>query len=67
MKSVRRVSLDLLGADAAVTWDPDGGPRSKAQRRIRKAKALRDGGYGRFLEPGAKRRRRTRPPNSAGE
>ena len=49
----------MLKADAAEEWDPSGGPRLKARRRIRKAEALRDGGYrAAFLEPGRGRRRR---------
>ena len=49
----------MLGAGGTEPWDTDGGPRSKARRRIDKAKALRDGGYrAAFLEPRRKRRRR---------
>jgi len=58
--SVRQVTLAVLAEEGAEPWDTDGGPRSKARRRIEKAKALRDGGFRAFLEPGMKRRRRTR-------
>ena len=57
-KSQRRVALDVLDADPAEPWNPNGGPRSKSRRRIEKAEALRDGGYKKFLEPGGTRRRR---------
>lgn len=59
-KSVREVALEVLGADATRLWDPDGGERSKAKRRIEKATALMKGGYRAFLEPEARRRRRRR-------
>jgi len=59
-KSVREVALGVLGADATRLWDPDGGERSKAKRRIEKATALMKGGYRAFLEPGPERRQRRR-------
>ena len=62
-KSVRKVALDVLAADATEGWDPNGSDRSKARRRIEKATGLRDGGYRAFLEPGPKRRRRRRKPD----
>ena len=56
--------MDVLGADGTEAWYSDGGPRSKARRRIDKAKALRDGGYrAAFLEPRRKRRRRGAAPD----
>ena len=61
-KSVQEVATNVLEADATEPWDTDGGPRSKARRRIDKATALRDGGYRAFLAPGRKRRRRTAGP-----
>ena len=66
VKSVRRVAIDVLEADGTVKWDTDGGERSKAQRRIHKAKAYMKGRYREFLEPGAGRRRRARKPDSPG-
>ena len=57
---MREVALEVLGADATRTWDPDGGERSKAKRRIEKATALMKGGWRAFLEPGVKRRGRRR-------
>ena len=57
-KSQQEVALEVLGADASEPWDTDRGPRSKARRRIKKAEALRDGGYKAFLDPRRKRRRR---------
>ena len=56
---MQRVALDVLEADATEAWDPNGGDRAKARRRIDKAVALRDGGYkAAFLQPRRKRRRR---------
>ena len=60
-KSVRNVALDVLEADGTLTWDPNGGDRAKARRRIDKATGLRDGGYRAFLQPCPKRRRRCKP------
>ena len=61
-KSHQKVALDVLEADGTVRWDPNGGDRAKARRRIEKAEALRDGGYrAAFLEPRRKRRRRRKP------
>ena len=51
-KSVREVAIDVLKADATVKWHIDREERSKAQRRIRKAKAYMKGRYREFLEPG---------------
>ena len=56
-KSQQKVAVAALGADGTEAWDPNGGPRSKARRRIGKAAALRDGGWRAFLEPRRKRRR----------
>ena len=65
-KSVRKVALDVLEADGTEAWDPNGGDRAKARRRIDKAKALRDGGYrAAFLEPRRKRRRRRQASDPA--
>lgn len=64
--SVQDVALDVLEADGSEPWDTDGGPRSKARRRIEKAEALRDGGHRAFLEPGRKRRRGGRPDPGPG-
>ena len=61
-KSQQKVALEVFEEGGTEPWDTDGGPRSKARRRIDKAKALRDGGYGAaFLEPRRKRRRRHTP------
>jgi len=60
---VRKVALDVLEADATEPWDPSGGDRAKARRRIDKATALRDGGYKAFLQPRRKRRRRGGKPD----
>ena len=50
--SVQKDALNVLNADATQAWDPNGGDRSKARRRIKKAGALRDGGCrAAFLEP----------------
>jgi len=57
------VALDVLKADGTEAWDPNGGERSKARRRIEKATGLRDGGYKAFLDPGLRRRRRRRKPD----
>ena len=65
-KSVREVAVDVLKADATVKWHIDREERSKAQRRIRKAKAYMKGRYREFLEPGAGRRRRARKPDFSG-
>ena len=64
-KSQQDVALEVLGADAADPWDTNGGERSKARRRIKKAEALRDGGYRAFLDPRRKRRRRCAGPEPA--
>jgi len=65
-KSQQAIAVEVLrAADPADAWDPDAGPRSKAKRRIKKATALRDGGYRAFLEPGPKRRRPSKPDPSA--
>ena len=62
-KSQQAIAVDVLKiADPADDWDTDGGPRSTARRRIKKAKKLRDGGYrAKFLEP--RRKRRPSKPN----
>ena len=57
-KSVRQVAKLLFGAEAVADWDPDGGSRSKARRRIRKATGLMKGGYRKFLAGGANARGR---------
>ena len=62
-KSVQRVALDVLNADTTEAWDPNGGDRSKARRRIVKAERLRDGDYRKFLQP--RRRRRRQAPDPA--
>ena len=58
--SVQGVAKGVLGADGSQKWDTDGGERSKAYRRIRKAEAFLEGRYREFLEPGDARRRRAR-------
>ena len=58
---MREVALEVLRADATEPWDTDGGPRSKAKRRIAKATAAMKG-YRGFLEPSA---RRGRKPDNA--
>lgn len=60
-KSQQAVALEVLGAQPAGPWDPSGGDRAKARRRIDKAKGLRDGGYRAFLEPRGKRCTRRKP------
>ena len=64
-KSQQAIAIDVLkAADPADEWDPNTGPRSKAKRRIKRATALRDGGYrAKFLEPRRPRRRRVRKPD----
>ena len=58
-KSHQVIAVGVLkAAGTAEKWDPNAGPRSKARRRIKKAAALRDGGYRAFLEPRRTRRRR---------
>ena len=66
-KSQQAIAVEVLKtADPADDWDPDGGPRSAARRRIRKAEGLRDGGYrAKFLEPRRRRRRKRKPDPSA--
>ena len=64
-KSQQDIALEVLGADATERWDPNGGERSKAKRRIEKATALMKG-YRAFLEPGGGRRRRVRTPQPGG-
>ncbi len=56
--SVQGVAKEVLGADRSQKWDTDGGERSKAYRRIRKAKAFMEERYREFLEPGGGGRRR---------
>ena len=65
-KSVQRVAVDVLNADATEAWNPNGGDRAKARRRIDKAVALRDGGYkAAFLDSRRKRRRRGKASDPA--
>ena len=66
-KSQQAIAVEVLGvADPADDWDPDGGPRSKTKRSIKRAMGLRDGGYrAKFLEPQRKRRRQSKPDTSA--
>ena len=55
---MRKVALDVLAADGTMAWDPNGGDRAKARRRIDKAEALRDSGYRALLQPRRRLRRR---------
>lgn len=65
-KSQQAIAVDVIkAADPTDAWDPNAGPRSKSKRRIKRATALRDGGYrAKFLEPRRKRRRRRPDPGS---
>lgn len=56
--SVQGVAKEVLGADRSQTWDTDGGERSKAYRRIRKAESFMEERYREFLVPGGGGRRR---------
>ena len=56
--SVQGVAKEVLGADRSQKWDTDGGERSKAYRRIRKAEAYMEERYREFLTPGGGGRRK---------
>lgn len=56
--SVQGVAKAVLGADRSEKWDTDGGERSKAYRRIRKAEAYMEERYREFLVPGGGGRRK---------
>lgn len=64
--SVQGVAKEVLGADRSGKWDTDGGERSKAYRRIRKAEAYMEERYREFLVPGGGGRRKpARRPSRA--
>ena len=52
-RSARRIAEDVWGAEeVAREWSSDGGMRSRARRRIAKARKLADGGWRDFVPQG---------------